>query len=211
MKDKIIHRRAFLRETARAALGVISLPYVVPSPALGKAGQVAPSNRITVGCIGLGNQGSAVLRGFMGNGGAQIIAVCDVHTIKREGTRQAVEEHYADKHGTVFEGTEGWVHVRRGYIDANPKSILQSQIGSDEIQLYKSNDHVGNFLDCIRSRAETICPIDAAVRVDTICHISDIATRLERKLTWDPEQERFINNETANCLLARSMRSPWHL
>ncbi|UCD00108.1 MAG: hypothetical protein JSW66_09545, partial [Phycisphaerales bacterium] len=117
----------------------------------------------------------------------------------------------AGGHGTVFEGTEGWVHVRRGFIDAQPKSLLQSQIGPDEVQLHESNDHIKNFMECIKSRAATICPIETAVRVDTLCHLSDIATRLERKLTWDPQQERFINNETANRLLARAMRSPWRL
>jgi predicted dehydrogenase len=431
----------------------------VPSSALGKAGYVAASNRITVGCIGLGNQGSALLRGFLGKSNTQILAVCDVHSTKRQGTREAVDKHYADRqnkgayegcssysdfrnlvsrpdidavvvatpdhwhvlislaaaragkdvylekpigvsvgqaqvlrsvvhrygtvfqfgtqqrsdfefrracelvrngrigelrsvnvwspqsgsggsmiptavpdeldyemwlgpapfvpytkdrcsnvnpffkspfkiwpfirdycigwiagwgihpldialwgaekelsgpvevegtgvfpadgacdtatdwnvvlrysasgvslnfrgilpgkwrrrytkagdHGTAFEGSEGWVHVKRGYVDAHPKSLLQSQIAPDEIQLYRSNDHIANFLDCIKSRAATICPIDAAVRADTICHLSDIATQLEDRLKWDPKQERFINNETANRLLVRAMRSLWHL
>ena len=465
MKEQQTNRRSFLRRAGSAALGTLGLPYMVPSSASGKAGRVGPSNRITAGCIGLGNQGSAVLRGFLGKDDVQIVAVCDVHAIKREETRKLVEKHYADKqgdgsytgctahndfrdvisqpdidavviatpdhwhvpiaaaaaragkdtylekpigvsiaqaqalretvlrystvfqfgtqqrsdvefrsacelvrngrigklhtinvwspssesggstelapvppeldydmwlgpaplvpytkdrcsnvnpffpspdkiwpfigdycvgwiagwgvhpldvalwgadrelagtvlvegkgvfptvaacdtatnwnvilefpgsgvkidfrgtggrngpapiewrqryaktggHGTVFEGTEGWIHVRRGFIDAQPKSLLQSQIGPDEVRLYESNDHIRNFLDCIRSRAATICPIEAAIRVDTLCHLSDIATRLEEKLTWDPEQERFVNNETANRLLARAMRSPWHL
>ncbi|MCK4293526.1 MAG: gfo/Idh/MocA family oxidoreductase, partial [Planctomycetes bacterium] len=114
-------------------------------------------------------------------------------------------------HGTVFEGSDGWVHVRRGHIDAEPKSLLQSVIGPNEIQLYKSNDHIQNFLDCVKSRAATICPIDAAVRVDTLCHISNIATQLDRKLKWDDQKERFVNNASANRFLVRSKRSPWHL
>lgn len=114
-------------------------------------------------------------------------------------------------HGTVFEGTEGWVHVRRGYIDAYPKSVLETPIGPNDTRLYNSDDHSQNFLDCIRSRAATICPIDAAVRVDILCHLSDIATQLERKLKWDPDSERFVNDNTANRFLTRAMRSPWHL
>ncbi|MHC4116175.1 MAG: Gfo/Idh/MocA family protein [Planctomycetota bacterium] len=464
MKNKIIDRRAILRGAASAALGATGIPYVVPSSALGNAGNVAPSNRITVGCIGLGNQGSALMRSLLGKPDVQIVAVCDVHSKKRQGARQLVEKSYAERragnykgcsayndfrdlvsrsdidavtvappdhwhvpislaaiqagkdiylekpigvslreahvlreevrrygtvfqfgtqqrsdarfrracelarngrlgrlhtinvwspssesggsttpapvppeldyqmwlgpapsapyttdrcsnvnpyfrsapkiwpfisdycigwiagwgvhpldialwgadkelrgivevegkgvfptagacdtatnwnvvlnyptggvkidfrgiggrngpapaewrrrytktgaHGTVFEGAEGWIHVRRGHIDAHPKSLLQSQIGPDGIRLYESNDHVRNFLDCVKSRGRTICPIDAAIRVDTVCHLSDIATRLQCKLTWDPKRERFVDNETANRLLVRAMRSPWHL
>jgi predicted dehydrogenase len=465
VKDKNVSRRDFLRDATCAAIGTISLAYIIPSSALGKAGHVAASNRITVGCIGLGNQSWALLRGFLGKTDAQIIAVCDVHATKRQGTREAVEKHYADgrskgaykgcssyndfrdlvarpdidavviatpdhwhvlislaaaragkdiylekpmglsleedralreavgrygtvfqfgtqqrsdfkfrracelvrngrignlhtinvwspssgsggsttpapvppeldydmwlgpaplapytkdrcsnvnpffpspykiwpfisdycpgwiagwgihpldialwgaekelagpvevegtgvfpadgacdtatnwnvvltfaanavtinfkgiggrsgpapaewqqrygktgAHGTVFEGTEGWVHVRRGHIDAHPKSLLQSEVSPNEIQLYKSNDHVRNFLDCVKSRAATICPIDTAVRADTLCHLSDIATRLERKLKWNPEKERFVSDDVANRFLRRSMRSPWHM
>ncbi len=114
-------------------------------------------------------------------------------------------------HGTVFEGSDGWVHVKRGYIDANPKSILDSEIKPNEIGLYKSNDHVRNFLDCVKSRGKTISPIEAAVQGDTLCQISNIAILLKSKLKWDPKVERFVDNATANRMLTRPMRSPWHL
>lgn len=122
---------------------------------------------------------------------------------RRYGTKQY--------HGTVFEGTEGWVFVCRGLIDANPRSLLRTPIGPNEVRLYKSNNHIQNFLDCVKSRAETICPVDTAVRSDTICHLSDIATLLERKVKWDPENECFVNDDAANRMLSRPMRSPWHL
>jgi len=114
-------------------------------------------------------------------------------------------------HGTAFEGSEGWVHVDRSGINAHPKEMLATQSGPNEIHLRESNNHVRNMLDCVKTRAETICPIDEAVQADTICQISDIAIRLEQKLRWDPEKERFVNNETANRRLVRSMRSPWRL
>jgi len=50
-----------------------------------------------------------------------------------------------------------------------------------------------------------------AVRTDTICHLTDICTRLGRKLRWDPVREDFINDPEASRLLSRPMRSPWHL
>lgn len=465
VKDKKINRRQFLAKASGAAATLTGIPYIVSSSALGKAGGVSASNRITIGCIGTGNQGAGLLRGFLVKPEAQVVAICDVHSTKREGSCGVVEKRYAARlnksaykgcspyndfrrllarsdidavvvappdhwhvpismaaaragkdiylekpigvstaeaqalrdtvnrygtvfqfgtqqrsdakfrqacelvrngrigklhtinvwspssgsggstvraaapkeldyemwtgpapyspytkdrcsnvnpffkspfkiwpfisnycigwiagwgihpldialwgaggkmngpievegtgvfptagacdtatnwdvvlkftqsglrinfrgvggrsgpapaqwrkryyrtgsHGTAFEGTEGWIHVKRGYIDANPNSIVQSQIGPNETQLYKSNDHIRNFLDCVKSRSMTICPIETAVQVDTLCHISNIATLTERKLEWDPQQERFSNDEPANRYLKRSMRSPWHL
>jgi predicted dehydrogenase len=114
-------------------------------------------------------------------------------------------------HGTAFEGAEGWVHVDRSGINAHPKELLQTEFGPNEIRLIESNNHARNLLDCVKSRAQTICPIDAAVQADIVCQISDIAIRLEQKLRWDPAKERFVNNDAANRRLVRSMRSPWRL
>ena len=114
-------------------------------------------------------------------------------------------------HGTAFEGTDGWVHVDRSGINAHPKDLLNVEWGPNDTKLYDSNNHVRNLLDCARSRKDTICPIDVAVKADTLCHISDIAIRLEQKLRWDSQRERFIGNDTANRRLVRAMRSPWQL
>ncbi len=115
----------------------------------------------------------------------------------------------AGSHGNTFDGTEGWVHVDRSGIDARPKSLLDVRLKPDEEHLYESPQHVRNFLDSVKSRSKTICPVDEAVQADIACHISDIAIRLGRKLTWDPEQEHFRDDETANSYLKRSWRSPW--
>jgi len=114
-------------------------------------------------------------------------------------------------HGTAFEGTDGWVHVDREGINAHPKELLSTQFGPNDARLYESNNHVRNLLDCVKSRAPTICPIDESVRGDILCQISDIAIRLEQKLVWDQAKERFVNNDIANRRLSRSMRSPWTL
>jgi len=112
---------------------------------------------------------------------------------------------------TRFEGSEGWVFVTRGKIDAEPKSLLETKIGPDEIQLYKSRDHKQNFLDCIKSRREPIASAEIGHRSSTVCHLGNIAMLLGRKLKWDPEKERFTNDSAANRMVARSMRAPWRL
>ncbi len=443
MKTREINRRQFLRRTTGAAVGAVSFPYIVSSSALGKAGSIAASNRITVGCVGVGPRGTAVMRNFLAEKDAHVVAVCDVKSNVRREAQNLVNEHYqsygcsayndfrkligrgdidvvlaattdhwhvlvalaavkagkdvylekpmglsveqdqalraavhrygrvfqfgtqqrssrnfrfacelalngrlgklhtinvwspgssqggspepvpvpqwldynmwlgpapykpytkdrcsnklwwfisdyaigfiagwgihpvdialwgggeklagpveiegkgvwptegvcdtamnwnvtckyaggvtmnftgnpfpeqwrkrygrTSSHGTAFEGTEGWVHVDRSGINAYPKKLLETKFGPNEIHLYKSSNHVRNLLDCVKSRAKTICPIDEAVQGDIICHISDIAIRLEQKLKWNPKKELFVNNDAANRRLSRPMRSPWVL
>ena len=78
--------------------------------------------------------------------------------------------------GIKFEGTEGWIFVTRGNyratatdplpagqvepLTASDPKIIQSVIGPNEIHLYESKDHHGNWLDSIISRKETIAPVD---------------------------------------------------
>jgi predicted dehydrogenase len=113
--------------------------------------------------------------------------------------------------GILFIGSDGWLIVSRGGLDAHPKSLLQTTFGANEPRLPVSNNHKRNFLDCIRTRQKTICPIETAVRSDTICHLDDIAIHLGRKLRWDPQAEQFVNDDEANRLLTRPLRSPWRL
>jgi len=113
-----------------------------------------------------------------------------------------------------FEGSEGWIGNRgwRAKLQAEPKSILKTVIGPNEIHLYtcKAGEQ-RNFLDCVKSRKDCYFPPEIGHRCFTIAHIGNISMLLKRKLKWDPDKERFINDEQANRMLSRSMRSPWRL
>jgi predicted dehydrogenase len=115
------------------------------------------------------------------------------------------------KHGIRFEGTDGWLFVSRGKWDAEPKSLLQEPIGPNEVNLYKSDNHYANFIDCVISRRETIAPAETAHRSITIAHLGNIAMKLGRDLKWDPEKEEILNDPHASSMLTRPMRGPWHL
>jgi predicted dehydrogenase len=117
----------------------------------------------------------------------------------------------ATSHGTVFEGSEGWVHVNRQGIAAKPSSLLTSGIGSDEDHLTVSEDHGGNFLECIRSRGRTVSDIDESVASDLIIHLSEIAIRLKHKVHFDLERNGFVDDPQADKMLTRALRSPWSL
>ena len=112
---------------------------------------------------------------------------------------------------TLFTGDEGWVWASRGGMDANPKSLLREIIRPDEIHLLQSNDHYQNFIDAVKRRTQPASPIDSAVQSDFISHLSDIAIRTGRKITWDPMRETILGDEPASRMLTRPMRSPWTL
>ncbi len=113
--------------------------------------------------------------------------------------------------GTRFEGTEGWIYVNRGRLQAEPESILDSKIGPNEAHLYESRNHKQNFLDCIKSRKDPICTAEIGHRSSTVCHLGNIAMLLDRPLKWDPKAERFIGDEEANRMTGRPRRAPWML
>lgn len=435
MTDKYkLDRRQFLRSAATTAVGAAAFPYVVPSSALGRDGNVAPSNRIVHGCIGVGSRGTGVMRGFLGHAQVQIVAVCDVDQRHRARAKDLVDERYGNKdcrtyhdfrdviarddidtlslalpdhwhsipvimgaqagkdmyaekplartiyegrqmadavhrynrvwqtgsqqrstgnfhracelvrngrigkvtrvevglptgrsgpamevkpvpedldwefwlgpapwrpymefgnrgvhwdwrwvrdysggqltdwaghhidiaqwglglertgpveiygsgefpeegvydvamtykfhckyangieltvannrqipQGATWYGDKGKIYVKRGKLEADPKEVLDETIGPDEIHLYESRNHIGNFLECVRSREETVAPIEIGHRSISVGLLGEIAMLTGQKLKWDPENERFENSDEANRMLRRPMRAPWHL
>jgi len=114
--------------------------------------------------------------------------------------------------GTCWYGDKGWIHVTRDEpIHASDKSILDEVIGPNEIHLYESIDHHQNFIDCVKSRRETITPAEVAHRSLTPALLGEISMLTGRSLKWDPAKEVIIGDEEANRMLSRPMRSPWHL
>jgi predicted dehydrogenase len=433
MQKTNISRRRFLRSAAGASVGALGFPYIVSSSALGQGGAVAPSERVVIGCIGVGSQGSGNMRGFLGKKGAQVVAVCDVDRNHVNNAKATVDKRYGNadckiysdfreliarddvdalsmalpdhwhsipvvmaaragkdvfgekplartihegrvmvdafhRYGRVWQtgswqrsvanfhracelvingrigkvryvevglptggGTDvkkvqpvpehldwdfwlgpapwvpyrgvshwdwrwimdysggqltdwaghhvdiahwglgldrtgpqeiegrgvypedgiydvptqykftckyaggltmvvandrqqphgmgtcwygendAWIHVNRGGLRASDPKILEEVIRPNETRLYESRDHQQNFLDCVKSREETITPIEVAHRSISVGLLGEIAMLTEQKLKWDPEDERFLNSDEANRLLRRSMRSPWTL
>ena len=108
-----------------------------------------------------------------------------------------------------------WVtRGRRGdpkAINASDPKILGEPLREDRaVKLYVSNDHMGNFLDCVRTGKETICPAEVGHRSVTVCHLGNIALRTGKKLKWDPMKQQ-LDDAEANKWLSRSMRAPWKL
>ncbi len=112
--------------------------------------------------------------------------------------------------GVRFIGSSGKIFVSRGILETSPASLAKETLGADDTRLYVSNSHKGNFIECVKTRRETVAPVEVGHRSCTVCLLGNIAMLLGRRLRWDPEREVFPDDEEANRLLARPMRAPWH-
>jgi predicted dehydrogenase len=121
----------------------------------------------------------------------------------------SVVDAKGQQHGIKFTGAEGWIFVTRGKIQASDPELLKKELPASATRLYASDNHMGNFFDCIRSRKPTICDAEVGHRSASICHLGVISMRLKRELNWDPAKERFVAAADADKWLAREPRKPW--
>jgi predicted dehydrogenase len=92
-----------MKKTAIGLVGVGAAGYVLPASALGRDGNMAPSDRIVVGSIGVGPQGTSVMRNFMAHNDCRVVAICDLKKPVRESIKSLVDDHYQDKGCATFE------------------------------------------------------------------------------------------------------------
>ncbi len=112
--------------------------------------------------------------------------------------------------GIRFVGTEGWIHITGGgALSADPVDVLKSVIGPTEVHLYASPEHHRNFLDCTKTRRPTAASAEIGHHATTTCNLAEISACLGRKMKWDAGAERFVDDDHANRMLGRTMRSPW--
>jgi predicted dehydrogenase len=116
------------------------------------------------------------------------------------------EEMY---HGVKFEGSDGWIFVTRGEIQASDRGLLEQELPASATLLPVSNDHTANLFESVRTRAQPICDVEIGHRSASVCHLGVIAIRLGRKLAWDPQRESFVGDAEAQGMVAREMRKPW--
>jgi len=111
--------------------------------------------------------------------------------------------------GVVFVGTDGKVCVDRGRFKAEPESLEKENFDALPVQLYKSNNHYKDFVDCIRTRKRPICDVEVGARSVTVCHLGNLAYWNTRALKWDPRTEQFIGDSEANTWRDYEERDPW--
>lgn len=109
-----------------------------------------------------------------------------------------------------FEGDAGWVEAGdSGKLAAHPASLLDGAPPPDRAGT-DPDEHVREFLDCVKSRAATASNSSNTRSSHIACHAAAIASRLGRTLQFDPATESFVNDDEANRLRSRARRAPWH-
>jgi len=106
-----------------------------------------------------------------------------------------------------IEGTEGWVYADFHKIETHPASLRDAKIGPQEIHFRRKSDKQ-DFIDCVKTREETLEPAEVGHRVTSLCHLGHIAIQVGKRLQWDPQRERFLNSEEANAMLDRPIHKP---
>jgi len=119
--------------------------------------------------------------------------------------------HHGGAADCVFHGSDGTILVSRGGIHSEPREILFTPLGASAVHLNRHRGHRDDFLHCIRTREKTIATAEIGHRTSTACQLGNICHVLQRPLKWNPEAERFVDDDEANRLLGRAMRSPWRL
>ncbi len=132
-------------------------------------------------------------------------------TTKADNIYGGVEDPAGQRNGVRFEGTDGWLWVNRGNLRASDKALIDTPLPENCQRLYKSDDHMANFFECVRSRKDPICDVETGHRAASVCHLGAIGLRTGLKLKWDPAAEACTgeNAREGNAYLAREMRKPY--
>ncbi len=131
------------------------------------------------------------------------------------------------RNGITFHGTQGTIFVNRGTLSGTPVDNLSHQpLDRTDFALYADDNlqrpprmgkldaiinHMGNFFDCVASRKTPLSDVVSQHQSVTTCHLGNIAMRLGRTLRWDPQAERFLDDDEANTWLSRPARTGFEI
>jgi len=113
--------------------------------------------------------------------------------------------------GVTFLGEKGRITVMRGGYICAPEELDKEPLTNPKVKLYESDNHMKNFLECVKTGKDPIMNVERAHAVATLCHLGNIARWLGRKLRWDPEKEIFPGDDEANKFLDTPKRPGYEL
>ncbi len=111
--------------------------------------------------------------------------------------------------GANFIGEKGQVKIDRGVFESDPEELMVEALKAKPQGV--SQNHVANWLECIKTRKRPVADVEIGHRSATVCHLGNIARWAGRRLRWDPVTERFPDDKDANQFLDRERKKPWEL
>ena len=134
-----------------------------------------------------------------------------VKTTAADSPFGGVIDKNGQRNGVRFTGRDGWIWVNRGDLSASQDEIYQTPLPESALKLEVSSNHMGNFIDCVKTRKDPIARVEEGHRSAVIGHLIIIALHTGRKLQWDPAQEQFTGAgaKEGNAHLEREMRKPY--
>ena len=140
----------------------------------------------------------------------------DVKCMFANGVEMHIVSHSSDGNGILFEGTEGRFHVSRGRTKGGPiEGLRKNPLPDGAIDAVyggrKPTSHMQNFMDCVKNRELPISDVFTHHRALTTCHLSNIALRLNRKLTWNPKTEQIVGDSEAQQMQGREQRKGFEI
>lgn len=118
--------------------------------------------------------------------------------------------------GAVFTGERCKIEINRNKFTTNPPDFVKNPPPADKAEVWEgpgwiARPHLQNWLDCIKTRSRPNADVEIGHRSVSVCHLANIVRELGRKLQWDPQNERFVGDEEANKLVARTPRKGFEL
>ncbi len=157
-----VTRRRFMQ----AAGAAVAAPFIIPASALGLDGRPPPSERITMGFVGVGGQGSGDMGGFMGFPEVQAVAVCDVDARHREAARQRADQHYAQQKASgAYKGCDAYKDFRE--LCARPDLDAVFCATPDHWHALVTCEAMRNGKDVYCEKPETLTVREGRVMIET--------------------------------------------
>jgi predicted dehydrogenase len=115
-----------------------------------------------------------------------------------------------ERNGVMLVGDKGRIFVNRGGLyGVAVDELKENPLPADAWRVRPSQDHMGNFFDCVKSREQPVASADIEARTVTSCHLTNISLRLGRAIRWDPEREEIVGDDEARAMQSRDQRKPY--
>ncbi len=108
-------------------------------------------------------------------------------------------------------GTEGKIEVSREFLRTYPnKDWAKAELKPTDKRVYVSDNHYQDWVDAMKNRTKPVSDVEYGHRTASLCNVTNIAYELQRPLLWNPQEEKFVDDDFANLMVGRPYRGKWN-